>query len=53
MWPQVALGVLIHAAPTYPLLGLQTWTTVLHGVIFNRRAQERKVREKAQYQLGK
>lgn len=42
--------MLSHAAPTSPLLGLQTWATVLHGVIFNTRAQERKVREKAQLQ---
>lgn len=42
--------MLSHAAPTSPLLGLQMWTAVLHGVIFNRRAQERKVREEAQLQ---
>lgn len=50
MWPQVALDMHSHAVPTSPLLGLQTWAAVLHGVIFNRRAQERKVREKAQIQ---
>lgn len=52
MWPQVALDMLGHAAPTSPLLRFQTWITVLHGVIFNRRAQERKVRKKAQLQPG-
>lgn len=50
MWPQVVLDMLIRAAPTSPLLGLQMWTTVLHGVISNRWAQEIKVREKAQLQ---